>query len=238
MCASAPGIETGLEAVFPAPGNPGFTLVYSSPGITNVTAEYGTFVDNFLGAGGSGPNAVRMLMAPACGTDERDGCEPCRRSKIRAACNLCLRGAGVCELHQWRGGGGAGSVLGRQPRGALHQPGHRDPSVLHGAELRHHNTIAASAAVAAAAAATTAVVAAAASVVAAAAACPRHSQAPPIRPLVDVVWQPVGAAERQWSVPLRHLCPGEESGEWWVGRVQQSGLEEWPRAAAVSHTHI
>ena len=59
MCASATGIPTGLEAVFPAPGNPGFTLVYSSPGITNVTAEYGTFVDNFLGAGGSGPNAVR-----------------------------------------------------------------------------------------------------------------------------------------------------------------------------------
>ena len=108
--------------------------------------------------------------------------------------------AGVCELHQWRGGGGAGGVLGRQPRGALHQPGHCDPSVLHGAKLRHHNTIAASAA---------AVAAASAAAVVATATRPRHSPAVSSWQLFDVVWQSVGVLECQRNLSLRHLHPGE-----------------------------
>lgn len=44
--------------VFPGQGPPDATLNFTG-GLSNVTAQLGQYLDNFLGAGGSGPTVVR-----------------------------------------------------------------------------------------------------------------------------------------------------------------------------------
>jgi hypothetical protein len=49
--------------VFPANGAPTISLA-NNPGWTNVSGQAGQFVDNWLGAGGSGATPVRCRRGP------------------------------------------------------------------------------------------------------------------------------------------------------------------------------
>jgi hypothetical protein len=58
QCTPGNGLPGASVEVFPGQGPPDATLNFTG-GLTNVTAQLGQYLDNFLGAGGSGPTVVR-----------------------------------------------------------------------------------------------------------------------------------------------------------------------------------
>lgn len=136
----------GLQ-VFPGQGPPDATLNFPD-GLTNVTAQLGQYLDNFLGAGGSGPTVVRSCWrrtlavgdgaalrccCPSCCCRRCGGCS-CSAAACLAFtlhCGICLPRAGALCLHTATPGshrvpGGLGAL----PRAARHQHRHRGPRLL------------------------------------------------------------------------------------------------------------
>ncbi len=121
--------------VFPGQGPPDATLTFTG-GLTNVTAQLGLYLDNFLGAGGSGPTVVRR----SCQRSGPKGIDraaapapvPAAAPALSFHCSVeCLPCAGA--LHLYTAGPGGDWVpggLGALARAARHQHRHRRPSVL------------------------------------------------------------------------------------------------------------